>query len=53
MLFGAPKKILSDNGGEFKKTVMRELAEAFNIKVMTTAAESHGAMGSASDGMQF
>ena len=40
VLFGAPKKILSDNGGEFNNAVMRELGEAFNIKVMTTAAES-------------
>ena len=38
--FGAPKKILTDNGGEFKNPEMRALGEAFNFKVMTTAAES-------------
>ncbi|MEL6943456.1 MAG: transposase family protein, partial [Bacteroidota bacterium] len=38
--FGAPCKILSDNGGEFNNIEMRELGEAFNIKIITTAAES-------------
>ena len=38
--FGAPKKILTDNGGEFKNPEMRALGEAFNFKVMTTAGES-------------
>jgi len=39
-IFGAPKKIFSDNGGEFNNSDMRELGEQFNVKVMTTAAES-------------
>lgn len=39
-VFGAPKKILSDNGGEFNNTELRDLGEAFNIRVMATAAES-------------
>ena len=38
--FGAPKKIFSDNGGEFNNDEMRALGEAFNIKIITTAAES-------------
>ncbi|CAL4061416.1 unnamed protein product [Meganyctiphanes norvegica] len=38
--FGAPKKILTDNGREFNNSEMRALGEAFNIKIMTTAAES-------------
>ena len=39
-LFGSPRKILSDNGGEFNNSEMRDLGEAFNIKIMTTSAES-------------
>ena len=39
-IFGAPKKIFSDNGGEFNNDEMRALGEAFNINVITTAAES-------------
>ena len=39
-LFGAPRKILSDNGCEFNNSEMRELGEAFNVKIITTAAES-------------
>ncbi|CAL4059344.1 unnamed protein product [Meganyctiphanes norvegica] len=39
-IFGAPKKILTDNGREFNNSEMRALGEAFNIKIMTTAAES-------------
>lgn len=38
--FGAPGKILTDNGCEFNNEDMRTLGEAFNIKIMTTAAES-------------
>ena len=38
--FGAPNKILSDNGCEFSNSNMRMLGEAFNIKVLNTAAES-------------
>ena len=40
VLFGAPKKILSDNGCEFNNSMMRDLGENFNIKIMTTSAES-------------
>ena len=39
-LFGPPKKFLMDNGGEFVNEKFIELAEAFNIRIMTTAAES-------------
>ena len=38
--FGAPKKILSDNGCEFNNVLFREFGEGFNIKILTTAAES-------------
>ena len=39
-VFGAPRKILSDNGGEFNNDQLRSLGEAFNIRIMCTAAES-------------
>ena len=39
-IFGAPRKLLSDNGCEFNNSEMREMGEAFNVKIMTTAAES-------------
>lgn len=39
-LFGAPDKFLTDNGCEFNNHEFRELGEAFNIKILTTAAES-------------
>lgn len=39
-VFGAPGKLLSDNGLEFNNDEMRALGEAFNIKIMTTSAES-------------
>ena len=38
--FGAPKQIFSDNGGEFNNEEMKALGEAYNMKVLTTAAES-------------
>lgn len=38
--FGAPRKILTDNGCEFNNSEMRTLGEAFNVKIMTTSAES-------------
>ena len=38
--FGAPKKIISDNGGEFNNSEVRQLGETFNIKILTTAGES-------------
>ena len=40
VMFGAPRKFLSDNGCEFNNKEMRSLGEKFNIKIMTTAAES-------------
>lgn len=40
VIFGAPNKILSDNGGEFNNSDMHKFGEAFNVKIMTTAAES-------------
>ena len=39
-IFGTPQKILSDNGGEFSNSEMRELSNIFFIKLLTTAAES-------------
>ena len=39
-IFGPPAKFLFDNGGEFVNEEMRQLGETFNIKLMTTAAES-------------
>ena len=40
VLFGAPKRILTDNGGEFNNEELRALGESYNIRVMATAAES-------------
>ena len=39
-IFGAPGKFLTDNGGEFANEQMTQMAEAMNIRVMTTSAES-------------
>ena len=39
-IFGAPRKFLSDNGGEFNNESFRSLAENFGIRVMCTAAEA-------------
>ena len=39
-IFGAPAKILTDNGGEFNNPELRELGASFNVKIMATAAES-------------
>ena len=36
-IFGTPSKFLSDNGREWNNSELRELGEAFNIKIMTTA----------------
>ena len=44
-IFGPPRKIYSDNGGEFNNSVMSELGETFNIKLMTTPAQSPWANG--------
>ena len=38
--FGAPKKIITDNGGEFDNEKFRENAEFFNIRLLGTAANS-------------
>ncbi|KAL5004832.1 hypothetical protein ScPMuIL_018288 [Solemya velum] len=37
---GAPKKLYSDNGGEFNNAEFRDTAENFNIEVKTTTAFS-------------
>ena len=39
-IFGSPRQVLSDNGGEFNNEDFRSMAESFNIRVTTTAAES-------------
>ena len=39
-LFGAPQKLISDNGGEFDSNEFRDLCENFNITVKTTPAYS-------------
>ena len=39
-IFGRPQKIISDNGGEFANQEFRLMAEAMDIYVCTTAAES-------------
>ena len=38
-IFGTPEKFLSDNSGEFVNDEFIELAEKFNIRILTTAAE--------------
>ena len=38
--FGAPRKFLSDNGGEFNNELMRCLGDHFGVNLMCTAAES-------------
>ena len=40
VLFGAPRKILTDNGREFNNEELRSLGESYNIRIMATAAES-------------
>ena len=40
VIFGPPKKILTDNGGEFCNDEMKSLTETFSIEHMNTAAES-------------
>ncbi len=39
-IHGPPKRLFSDNGGEFNNEEMRDMAEKFNIEVKTTAAYS-------------
>ena len=37
---GAPKRLFSDNGGEFNAQIVRDMCENFNIQVVTTAGYS-------------
>ena len=39
-IFGAPSKMLSDNGREFQNEKVRRMAERWSIKLLATAAES-------------
>ena len=39
-IFGPPKKFMVDNGGEFANASFIELAEAMNVRIVTTAAYS-------------
>ena len=39
-IYGTPEKLLTDNGGEFNNSEVREACERLNIRVKTTAAES-------------
>ena len=39
-IFGAPRKLFSDNGGEFIGEDFVELCETFNVKVTITASHS-------------
>ena len=39
-IFGTPKRMLFDNGGEFCNQLIEELAELFNTEILTTAGES-------------
>ena len=39
-IFGTPKKILSDNGGEFNNRNFQDMCEQCNIRVICTSAES-------------
>ena len=39
-LFGAPKRLLTDSGGEFHNRKLKNLCENFNIKMMTSGAHS-------------
>ena len=39
-IFGPPKQILTDNGGEFTSDDFREMGEKFNTTIKTIAAES-------------
>ena len=39
-IFGAPTRVLSDNGGEFSNEMFEDMCDNLNIKMMTTSAES-------------
>ena len=45
-VFGAPSKVLTDNGREYNCEEFRQMGEAFNIKLLTTAAEAPWSNGS-------
>ena len=38
--FGAPRKFLIDNGGQFANNLYKEMAAHFNVEVCNTGAES-------------
>lgn len=40
MYFGPPRRLLSDNGGEFNNSHLRSLCEQFNIQYISTPGES-------------
>ena len=44
-IFGAPKRILSDNGGEFCNRQFYDMCDNLNILFMNTAAEAHWSNG--------
>ena len=44
-IFGPPERFLTDNGGEFANQELMDMAEAFNINLVTTPAESPWANG--------
>ena len=39
-LFGAPKRLLTDSGGEFHNRKLKDMCENFNIKMITSGAYS-------------
>ena len=39
-IHGAPKRVFSDNGGEFENHEFKEMAEEFNMELLTTPAYS-------------
>ena len=39
-IFGCPRRILTDNGGEFNNDMMRELGDLLNTQILATAAEA-------------
>ena len=52
-IFGVPRKVFSDNGGEFIGEDFIELCEIFNIKVSTTASHSPWSNGTCERHNQF
>ncbi|XP_033105174.1 uncharacterized protein LOC117107578 [Anneissia japonica] len=39
-IHGAPKRMMSDNGGEFDNLLVKDMGENFNIEIVTTASYS-------------